>query len=84
MNDILITTVEDLDQTVSVLAGDYYVALEVDYGVSDAKESTQPDAVVLLAPTGALRLAYALCKAFLKARKVLAFNTSGARRRASQ
>jgi hypothetical protein len=84
MNDILIATVEDLDQTVSVLAGDNYVALEVDYSVSDAEESRQPDAVVLLAPTGALRLAYSLCKAFLKARKVLAFKTSGAMRGASQ
>jgi hypothetical protein len=84
VSDIVVAKVIEPDEIVAVLAGDDYAALEVEYWVSDAEERSQPYAVVLLAPTRALRLAYALCKAFLRARKVLAFKTSGAMRGASQ
>lgn len=67
MNDVHIATVEDLDQTVCVLVGLDYVALEIDYWNQDAETCSQPDAVVLLESFGALRLAYALGMAFLKA-----------------
>ena len=72
-DDIIITKLNDPEQSVTVLAGDDYVALEVEYLGQDTEKCGQPDAVVLLAPSGAERLAYALRSAALKARELAAF-----------
>lgn len=73
MSDIVVAKVIEPDQMVAVLAGDDYVALEVEYLGQDTEKCGQPDAVVLLGPSGAERLAYALRSAALKARELAAF-----------
>jgi len=73
VSDIVVAKVIEPDQMVAVLAGDDYVALEVEYLGQDTEKCGQPDAVVLLAPSGAERLAYALRSAALKARELAAF-----------
>jgi hypothetical protein len=73
VSDIVVAKVIEPDQMVAVLAGDDYVALEVEYLGQDTEKCGQPDAVVLLGPSGAERLAYALRSAALKARELAAF-----------
>lgn len=57
MNDIVAGKIVEPHPTVVVLAGEGYVALEMDYQDPDAEKCSLPDAVVLLAPAGAERLA---------------------------
>ncbi|WP_181024901.1 hypothetical protein [Mycobacterium kansasii] len=76
MSDIVTTKVRNPYQIVTVMAGDDYVALEVDYQDPGADKCSQPDTVVLLAPAQAERLAYGLCSAALKARELAAFIAS--------
>jgi hypothetical protein len=76
VNDIAITKIVGPDQAVAVLAGDGYVALQVDYQDPDAEKPSLPDAVVLLAPAKAERLACAINKAALRAREVAQFIAS--------
>lgn len=78
MNDIVVSNVEDSNQSIVVLAGDDYVAAVVKYWVSEAEKSDEPDPVVLLCPVVALRLACALCKASLMSRLAFVFNIFGA------
>jgi hypothetical protein len=78
VSDIVVAKVIEPDQMVAVLAGDDYVALEVEYFGQDTEKCDQPDAVVLLAPSGAERLAYALRSAALKARELAAFIAAAA------
>jgi hypothetical protein len=67
VNDIVISHIYDPHQTVVVLAGDGYVALELYFaGPDPCEESRQPDEVVLLGTAGAQRLAYALVSAAVK------------------
>ncbi len=73
MTDIVVAKIVNPHQAVVVLAGDDYVALELDYQHLGAEKRELPDAVVLLAPPGAERLAYALRSAALKAQEVAAF-----------
>lgn len=73
MIDIVVAKIVEPNQAVVVLGGDDYVALEVDYRNPDAPKCNLPDAVVLLAPAGAERLAHALRSAALKAQEVAAF-----------
>jgi len=73
VSDIVVAKVIEPDQMVAVLAGDDYVAPEVDYLGEATEKCGQPDAVVLLGPSGAERLAYALRSAALKARELAAF-----------
>jgi len=73
VSDIVVAKVIEPDQMVAVLAGDDYVALEFEYLGPDTEKCGQPDAVVLLGPSGAERLAYALRSAALKARELAAF-----------
>ncbi len=76
MSDIVIATIIEPDQDVAVLAGDDYVAVTVDYQDPDAEKCSLPDAVILLSPAGAERLAYALVTAALTAREVALFIAS--------
>jgi hypothetical protein len=73
VSDIVVGKIVEPHQAVVVLAGDDYVALEVDYQDPDAENCDLSNAVVLLAPAGAERLAYALDSAALKAREVAQF-----------
>jgi hypothetical protein len=73
VSDIVTAKILEPHQAIVVLAGDNYVAVEVDYRDPDAEKCNLPDAVVLLAPTGAERLAYGLRSAALKARELAAF-----------
>jgi hypothetical protein len=57
-------------RTVAVVAGGNYVVLGVDYQDPDTDKSYVPDAVVLLGPAGAERLACALRNAAPKAREL--------------
>ena len=64
MNDIVITKFSELDQAVVVLAGEDYVALQVDFQDSDLPEEPREfDQTVLLSAAGAERLGYALVQA---------------------
>jgi hypothetical protein len=69
VNDIVITKIVEPHQVVVVLAGDDYVAFEVDYRDPDAAKPDEPDAVVFLSPAGAERLSYALVRAVTRARE---------------
>jgi hypothetical protein len=73
VTDIVFTKIVEPHQAVVVLAGEDYVVLDVDYQYPDGEKDDLPDAVVLLAPSGAERLAYALRSAALKAREVAQF-----------
>jgi hypothetical protein len=71
VKDIVITKIIEPDQTVVVLAGEGYVAVEVDYGYIGAEKSTVPEAVVLFSLAGAERMRYALGSAVILARDML-------------
>lgn len=71
MNDIVVAKIKEPDQTVVVLAGEGYVALEVDYQDCRTEKSTLPDAVVLLSLAGAERMRYAVGSAVIKARQAV-------------
>jgi len=72
VNDIVITKIVESHQAVAVLAGDGYVALEVDFqDEPDAQQSRLPHAVVLLSLAGAERMRYALGSAVIKATQAL-------------
>jgi hypothetical protein len=76
VSDIVITKIIEPDQTVVVLAGEGYVAIEVYYEDLRAEKSTVPDAFLLLSLAGAERLRYSLGSAVIMARQILSAATS--------
>jgi hypothetical protein len=60
VNDVAVTKIIEPDQTVIILAGDGYIAVEIHYGHIGIEEFTSPDVVILLGLDGAWRMMAAL------------------------
>jgi hypothetical protein len=73
VSDRVIGKIVEPYQTVVVLAGDDYVALQVDHQNPDGEDCDLFDRTVLLGPARAERLAVVLNKAARKAREVTQF-----------
>ena len=71
MNDIAIAKIIEPDQTVIVLAGEGYIAVEVYYGDIGSEESTVPDAVIFFGLEGAERMRYAFGSAIVMESQIL-------------
>jgi hypothetical protein len=70
VNDVVVSHIHEPHQTIVVLAGEDYVALELYFADSaPCNGSAQPDEVVLLGTAAAERLVHVLTSAATKARE---------------